>query len=87
MYDHIVYGVAALNIFCFVLFGWDKRCAEREKRRIPEGVLLGVSFLGGAVGGYLGMRYFHHKTRKPVFAVGIPVMIILHGLLIYFVTR
>ena len=33
-------------------------------RRVPEHTLLAVTFAGGGVGALLGMRVFHHKTRK-----------------------
>jgi len=32
----------------------------------------------GSVGAYLGMMVFRHKTLKPLFRFGVPVMIIVH---------
>jgi len=35
------------------------------------------SFLGGSVLMYLIMRIIHHKTRHPLFMVGIPIIFVL----------
>ena len=37
------------------------------KWRIPEKALLLLSFLGGAIGGILGMLLFRHKTKHWYF--------------------
>ena len=55
---------AAVSLITFILYGLDKYKACHGLWRIPEKVLLGFSFFGGAVGGMLGMRLFHHKTRR-----------------------
>ena len=40
---------------------------------------------GGSVGAWLAMRMFRHKTRKPVFMYGIPVILLCQmGLYTYF---
>ena len=66
--------LAAVNVFSFVLYGIDKLRAKRGLWRIPESALILSVILGGGIGGYLGMRVFHHKTRKPLFAFGVPVI-------------
>ena len=63
----ILFGVVSL--ITFFLYGIDKIKAVRGAWRIPEKVLLGFSLLGGAVGGYLAMRLFHHKTMHWYFTV------------------
>jgi len=65
----------------FLLFGYDKFQAKRNGWRIPERVLLGLTLLGGGIGGLAGMLVFRHKTRKNVFWLAAIVGI---GLLIYF---
>lgn len=52
----------------------DKEKAKKHLWRIPESTLLTVAALGGSIGCYAGMRLFHHKTRKPKFYIGIPVI-------------
>lgn len=58
-----------MSFLTFILYGLDKRKAKKGKFRIRESVLLGFSFFGGAVGGCLGMRLFHHKTKHWSFRV------------------
>ena len=55
-----------LNIFAFVYFGSDKDKARNGEYRIPERNLLIAAFFG-PWGAFLGMRYFHHKTKKTKF--------------------
>ena len=59
--------LVALNAVSFALFGIDKRRARRGARRIPEATLLLSALVSGTVGAWLGMRVFHHKTRKRSF--------------------
>ena len=74
-----------INIVTFLMFAVDKWKAKRNHWRIPERVLLGMSFVGGAIGGYIAMRVCHHKTQKKRFSIGVPVMVILHiAAVIYF---
>lgn len=74
-----------INFVTFCLFGLDKRLAMKEKRRISERTLLTFSFIGGVVGGMFAMRLFHHKTRKSLFAIGLPIMFLMQiSILIYF---
>lgn len=53
----------------------DKRRAIKGVWRIPENTLLGLAVAGGSVGCLLGMHLFHHKTKKPKFSIGIPVIL------------
>jgi uncharacterized membrane protein YsdA (DUF1294 family) len=75
-------GILIINIASFLMFGLDKTFAKERMWRIPESVLLGTAVLGGSIGAYLGMQVFRHKTRKPMFRIGIPVIIILHTVLV-----
>jgi len=63
----MIYLFLVLSILTFLLFGFDKNAARMNQWRIPEKVLLGLSIMGGAVGGLLGMQVFRHKTRKNYF--------------------
>lgn len=61
-----------LSLAAILLYGVDKRRAKRHQWRIREAVLLGVSFLGGAVGALAAMNLFRHKTKHWYFwAVGL----------------
>ena len=57
----------AISLVTFILYGADKRRAVKGKWRVPEKVLLSLSFFGGAAGGIAGMIFCRHKTRKPLF--------------------
>lgn len=59
--------VAAINLSTFLAFGWDKRCAKTGARRVPEKRLWGLMAAGGWIGGWAGMSFFRHKTRKATF--------------------
>lgn len=77
-----------INIVSFHLYRIDKRKAERGEYRIPETVLLGIAFLGGALGAFCAMREYRHKTLHTTFAVGVPIaMAIQIGLVLWVMIR
>ncbi len=53
-----------INIINFIMFGIDKAKAKKNKWRIPESTLLGLSLIGGSLGGIMAMTSFRHKTKK-----------------------
>ncbi len=67
----------AVNVLAFAAYGIDKRKAIRNAWRIPERTLLLLAVVGGSIGAILGMRFFHHKTRKPKFRIGLPLILVL----------
>lgn len=79
--------LAAVNIAAYILCGWDKTAAKARARRIPEKVLFFISIIGGSAGMLGGMTIFRHKTRKPAFYIGIPLIIILQISAVYFFFR
>ena len=82
MLTHILCGyLIVLNLLLFVLMGRDKAAAQRGARRTPETMLLALAVIGGRVGGLLGMVLFRHKTRKPAFRIGLPLIVICQLLL------
>lgn len=68
-----------INAVGFVIMLIDKRRAQKNLWRISESTLLTVAILGGSIGSYAGMKVFRHKTRKPKFSIGIPVIILLQA--------
>lgn len=78
----IAYFLAAyliLNGIVFLVYGVDKYKAVHNKWRIPETTLL-IAAVIGVIGAFAGMHVFHHKTRKPKFYVGVPVIFFLEVL-------
>ncbi|REE94519.1 uncharacterized membrane protein YsdA (DUF1294 family) [Paenibacillus taihuensis] len=72
-----------MNVYVFFLMRIDKRRATKDRRhRIPEKKLLGLSLIGGALGGVMAMRMFRHKTKHTAFALGMPLMLVLHVALV-----
>ena len=74
--------LAVLNVLLFLLMGRDKAAAQKGTRRTPETTLLALAVIGGSVGGLLGMVFFRHKSRKPVFRIGLPLILICQLLLV-----
>ena len=74
----LIYYMLIINILAFILFGVDKKKAEKEKFRIPESRLILVAALGGAYGAILGMLIFRHKIRKNKFRITVPVLVVLY---------
>ena len=70
--------VAVYNLIVFCVYGYGKRCAIKDKWRVPEKVLIGLAFLGGSVGAYLGMSIFRHKTKHTKFTVLVPLALLIH---------
>jgi uncharacterized membrane protein YsdA (DUF1294 family) len=70
---------AGYNLVVLLVYGWDKRAAKRHAWRIPEATLLWLATIGGGVGALAGMLLWHHKTRKPRFAVGVPLLLIIQA--------
>ncbi|MBR2796300.1 MAG: DUF1294 domain-containing protein [Clostridia bacterium] len=74
--------IAIMNIVSFALMGHDKKCARQGKWRVPEKRLFLVTACFGGLGGVLGMKVFHHKTKHWHFRVLIPVLLVLQILVI-----
>lgn len=76
-----------LNLITFVVYGIDKYKAKRSKWRISESSLLWLAALGGTIGAWAGMKYWHHKTLHKKFKYGVPALFILQlvlaGYLLY----
>ena len=75
------YYLVIVNILAFIMYGLDKQKAVRKQWRIPEVQLLGIAAIGGSIGALLGMQFFHHKTRKWKFKIGVPVFLALQLIL------
>ena len=79
-----IYYIIAVNLCAFVLFGVDKWKAKKGGRRIPEAFLLMTAVLGGSVGAWIGMKVWHHKTLHNKFRYGLPAIILVQMVLIFF---
>ena len=81
MKEYLLYALGIylllVNLWAFVLMGIDKRRAKKDLWRIKERTLFLPVLLGGGVGGILGMKTFHHKTKHWYFRFGFPAILIL----------
>lgn len=84
---YFVIYMAVINIITFTVFGIDKLKAVKNRWRVPEKVLFLLALLGGSPGALIGMYSFRHKTKKSSFKIGIPVILIVQIVFIYFMNR
>ena len=56
-----------VNSFTFLIAGYDKYLAVKNKHRIPEKTLFALGLFGSSVGLLLAMVIFRHKTSKSSF--------------------
>lgn len=79
----IVY-LATINFITFAAFALDKIAAIEHRSRIRIVTLLGLAFIGGSLGALLGMYLLRHKTKKDYFTVGVPLIIIMQVVVIFY---
>ncbi|MDR7369804.1 DUF1294 domain-containing protein [Flavobacterium aquidurense] len=74
-----------ISIFVFILAGYDKYLARKNKRRIPENTLFFLEAFGGTIGLLLAMLLFRHKTSKTSFIVKFSGIFLIQIMLIYLI--
>lgn len=77
---HLIFAiyVAILSAITFIVYIVDKILAKIDAWRVPEKVLLGLSLVGGAIGGLVAMLIVRHKTKHWYFYLLNVLGIILH---------
>lgn len=75
----------AINLVGFFAMGLDKAKAKARKWRISEKTLFGIAFFGGSIGTWIGMYLFHHKTKHWYFKFGIPLILFIQVIIVYYV--
>ena len=73
-----------INAAAFLLMLVDKLKAKKNRWRIPERTLFGSALLGGSIGALCGMYTFRHKTKHLKFTVGVPVILVLQLVALYY---
>lgn len=79
----IIYLIV-INTITLIAFGVDKISAIEGKSRIRIVTLLGLAFIGGSIGALLAMYAFNHKTNKDYFVVGVPLIIMMQVVVIFY---
>ena len=76
--EYLIGGcLVGMNLITFIVYGIDKGKAKKRLWRIPEATLIGLALMGGSVGAFLGMKFFHHKTKHIKFYVGVPAIFMI----------
>lgn len=84
-FSHIlIIYLVVVNIFTLTLIWWDKRKAKKKEWRVAEATLLLLSFIGGALGLFVGMFKFRHKTLKRSFRA-VAIISLIVSLIIYYI--
>ena len=78
--NFVIY-IIIINIITFLTMFIDKRKAVGGTWRIKESTLFILVLLGGGIGGVAGMNLFRHKTKKPLFRIGFPLILVLEILM------
>lgn len=78
----VYFGI--INFITFIVFAIDKVNAQEHRSRIKIITLLGLSFIGGSIGAILAIYLLHHKTKKDYFTVGIPIIMIMQVIVLFY---
>ncbi len=84
MTEYILWYLCIISIISVFFCIYDKWAAKKHKRRISEKTLFVLCFVGGSVAMYITMRLIHHKTLHKRFMMGIPLIIVLQCVAVYF---
>ena len=66
-----------INLLSLWMFGIDKYKAKKKKWRTPELSLIVSAAAGGALGAFIGMKLFRHKTKHMKFQILVPLFLVL----------
>ncbi|MCE2615321.1 DUF1294 domain-containing protein [Phocaeicola oris] len=66
-----------INLIAFITYGIDKWKARYHRWRIPEATLILLAVTGGALGAFIGMKVFRHKTQHWKFKILVPLLLVL----------
>lgn len=72
-----------VNVLEFIITGYDKFLARKQKHRIPENTIFFLAIIGGSIGLLTAMLIFRHKTAKPSFIVKFSIIILIQVILVY----
>ncbi|UKK58077.1 DUF1294 domain-containing protein [Prevotella communis] len=83
----LLYYFVCVNVLTFLVYGIDKWQARQGKWRISEATLLLFAVIGGSIGAWLGMRVWRHKTMHKKFKYGIPAILMIHIIIIGYLSK
>lgn len=95
IYEYLVIYLAIINSYAILTMWFDKRKAQMIKERTKatakyrtaERTLFTIAACGGALGIYIGMYAFRHKTLHWQFKYGIPILFIFNMICMYYILK
>lgn len=75
-----------INLITFTVFAVDKFNAIHHRSRVRVATLFRLSLIGGSIGGLAAMYLFRHKTRKLNFTFGMPLILLIQIILLFYAT-
>jgi uncharacterized membrane protein YsdA (DUF1294 family) len=85
--EPILLYLLIINLLTLFIWGYDKHMAKKNRQRISEIQLLLLVFLGGFLGGMLGILVFRHKISKRIFLLKFCAVGLLQLIFLRFVLR
>ena len=80
-----IFYFVVINCIAYFLMWYDKFQSKNKGSRISENMLFFIALIFGALGIYLGMKApIFHKASKLKFKYGIPLIVILHFVLLFY---
>ncbi len=77
LFEILLFYFFIINIISAIITIYDKCKAIQNKWRISEKTLITLSVLGGSFAMLVTMLVIRHKTKKPLFMIGIPFIIVI----------
>lgn len=84
-HKYLLIYLGIINVVTFIAFAIDKLNAIGHRTRIRIVTLLELAFMGGSLGGLLAMYLLHHKTKKDYFTVGIPLIMLMQVVVVFYI--
>lgn len=83
MTEVVLIYLLTINALGFLLMTVDKYKARKNLWRIPESTLMTIALIGGSIGSLMGMYTVRHKTKHLKFTLGIPVILVLQIVVVF----
>lgn len=81
-FDFVLSWLIAITLVAFLTYGYDKAIAGSGRTRVPERVLLALTFAGGTIGAFVGRALFRHKTVKVSFRTKLLLVVGIQAILL-----
>ena len=80
----LLWYLVVMNFVSLIAYALDKIRAIEHASRVRNIILLALAFFGGSIGAITGMYIFRHKTKKDYYTVGVPLIIIMQLVVLFF---